>query len=113
MQELMVGLMVAWSLWRVLRRYAPQLMYRVQNALANLVRKIGWLRLAVWLTPIVPVAAGCGSGCDGCGTSAAPSPNSSLKSSLKSSPSPNCASHAATPASIELESGEARPVQWR
>ena len=105
MQELIVLMLVVWSLWRVLRRYAPQLMYRVQNALANLVRKIGWSRLAAWLTPIVPVAVGCGSGCDGCGTSAAPS--------LKSSPNSSCASHAATPASIELESGEARPVQWR
>ena len=109
MQELIVLMLVVWSLWRVLRRYAPQLMYRVQNALANLVRKIGWSRLAAWLTPIVPVAVGCGSGCDGCGTSAAPSPTSSPTSSPKSS----CGSHAATPTSIELESGEARPVQWR
>ena len=82
MQELIVLMLVVWSLWRVLRRYAPQLMYRVQNALATLVKQIGWARLAAWLTPIVPVAVGCGS-------------------------------HAATPTSIELESGEARPVQWR
>ena len=105
MQELIVLMLVVWSLWRVLRRYAPQLMYRVQNALATLVKQIGWARLSAWLTPVVPVAAGCGSGCDGCGTSAAPSPTSSPKSS--------CGSHAATPTSIELESGEARPVQWR
>lgn len=93
MQELIVGLLVVWSLWRVLRRYAPQVMYRVQNALANLVRKIGWSRLAVWLIPVVPVTAGCGSGCSDC--------------------APSCASHAATPASIEPSPSEARPVQWR
>lgn len=93
MQELIVLMLVVWSLWRVLRRYAPQLMYRVQNALATLVKQIGWARLAAWLTPVVPVAAGCGSGCDGC-ASGAPS---------------SCAS----PATPAVEHTQAAPVQWR
>ena len=97
MQELMVGLLVAWSLWRVLRRFAPQLMYRVQNALANLVRKIGWSRLAVWLTPVAPVMAGCGTGCDGCTSGSAPNTASS------------CVSHPA----VEVNTDQAAPVQWR
>lgn len=99
MQELIVLMLVVWSLWRVLRRYAPQLMYRVQNALATLVKQIGWARLAAWLIPVVPVAAGCGSGCDGCASGSAPNTASS------------CVSHPA--AEVKTDHDQAAPVQWR
>lgn len=103
MQELIVGLLVAWSVWRVLRRFAAQPLYRGQLRLANLVKQVGWLGLAAWLTPVAPTAAGCGSGCDGCasGSAANAVPNAASR----------CASHPA--AEVDADHEQAAPVQWR
>lgn len=82
----LVGALLGWSLWRFLRTLMPSLMRNLQNRLAQVVAKAGWLRLGSWLQS-GEAGAGCGSGCNTCGTCASPAP--------------------ATPAETEA------PVQWR
>ncbi|MEK6788949.1 MAG: DUF6587 family protein [Pseudomonadota bacterium] len=82
----LVGALLGWSLWRFLRTLMPSLMRNLQNRLAQVVAKAGWLRLGSWLQS-GEAGAGCGSGCNTCGTCASPA--------------------SATPAKAEA------PVQWR
>ena len=99
-QESIVLLLVSWSVWQVLRRFAARPLYLVQSRLAALLQRHGWPRAAAYLTPVTPNTAGCSQGCGGCSSNAAPS----------------CASQAATPADIavtDLAPSDVRPVQWR
>ncbi|MES3039794.1 MAG: DUF6587 family protein [Pseudomonadota bacterium] len=85
-QNVLVGALLSWSLWRFLRTLMPTLMRNLQNRLAQAVAKAGWLKLGSWLQS-GEAGAGCGSGCNACGTCATPA--------------------SATPAETEA------PVQWR
>ncbi len=85
-QYVLVGALLGWSLWRFLRTLMPTLMRNLQNRLAQAVARAGWLRLGSWLQS-GEAGAGCGSGCNTCGTCATPA--------------------SATPADTEA------PVQWR
>lgn len=85
-QNVLVGALLSWSLWRFLRTLMPTLMRNLQNRLAQAVAKTGWLKLGSWLQS-GEAGAGCGSGCNTCGTCATPT--------------------SATPAETEA------PVQWR
>lgn len=99
-QESIVALLVGWSIWQVLRRFAARPLYLVQSRLSSTVRQLGWPRVAAYLTPVAPTVAGCSQGCGSCSSNAAPS----------------CASQAATPADIavtDLAPSDVRPVQWR
>lgn len=70
-QYVLVGALLSWSLWRFLRTLMPTLMRNLQNRLAQVVAKAGWLRLGSWLQS-GEAGAGCGSGCNTCGTCATP-----------------------------------------
>ena len=99
-QESIVLLLVSWSVWQVMRRFAARPLYLVQSHLAALLQRHGWPRVAAYLTPVAPTTAGCSQGCGGCSSNAAPS----------------CASQAATPADTavtDLAPSDVRPVQWR
>ncbi len=67
LQYLLVGLLLAWSLLRVLRQLFPNLIRDSQNRLAQGAAKRGWARLGSWLQS-GQSGAGCGSGCDSCGS---------------------------------------------
>lgn len=69
MQYLLVGLVLAWSLLRVARQLFPTPVRNAQNRLAQNVAKHGWTRLGSWLQS-GESGAGCGSGCNTCGTCA-------------------------------------------
>jgi len=99
-QESIVVLLVGWSVWQVLRRFAARPLYLVQSRLVALLRRYGWPRMAAYLTPVAPTTAGCSQGCGGCSSNAAPS----------------CASQAATSADTavtDLAPSDVQPVQWR
>lgn len=70
-QYVLVGALLSWSLWRFLRTLMPTLMRNLQNRLAQVVAKAGWLKLGSWLQS-GEAGAGCGSGCNTCGTCAKP-----------------------------------------
>ena len=99
-QESIVLLLVGWSVWQLLRRFAARPLYLLQSRIAALLQRHGWPRMAAYLTPVTPTTAGCSQGCGGCSSNAAPS----------------CASQAATPADTavtDLAPSDVRPVQWR
>lgn len=68
-QYLLVGMLLAWSLLRVARQLFPAFVRNGQNRLAQGVARQGWLRLGAWLQS-GQSGAGCGSGCNTCGTCA-------------------------------------------
>ncbi len=72
-QYVLVGALLGWSLWRFLRTLMPTLMRNMQNRVAQTVAKAGWLKLGSWLQS-GEAGAGCGSGCNACGTCATPAP---------------------------------------
>ena len=65
LQWVIVGLVVIWSLWRVLNKVLPGTMSSLQRKLAAQLRAAGWAKTANSLSPAVE-SAGCGSGCGGC-----------------------------------------------
>ena len=66
-----VGLLLAWSSWRLLRHLFPVVMRNAQNRLAQRITRAGWARLGRWLQS-GESGAGCGDGCDTCGNCATP-----------------------------------------
>lgn len=71
LQILLVGLLLAWSGWRVLHQLIPTTMRNVQNRLAQRATRQGWTRLGEWLQS-GESGAGCGDGCSTCGSCATP-----------------------------------------
>lgn len=65
MQWAIIGVVVAWSLWRVLKKILPGTMNSAQALLAKQLRAAGWNKTANWLAPVA-TAGGCGSGCGSC-----------------------------------------------
>ena len=99
-QEGIVLLLVSWSIWQVLRRFAARPLYLVQSRLAVMLQQRGWLRLAAYLMPVAPTVAGCSQGCGSC----------------SSSPVSSCSTQAASPvdtADSDPTTEVGRPVQWR
>lgn len=66
LQNLLVMVVVGWSLLVMLRRFFPALMTALQNRLAGFAARHGQPRLARWLYREPAPAGGCGSGCGGC-----------------------------------------------
>lgn len=77
-QYVLVGALLSWSLWRFLRSLMPVLMRNLQNRLAQKVARAGWLRLGSWLQS-GEAGAGCGSGCNACGSCATPTPSAAAE----------------------------------
>lgn len=67
LQYLLVGLLLAWSLLRMLRQLFPGTVRDVRNRLAQTATRRGWSRLGGRLQS-GQSGAGCGSGCDSCGS---------------------------------------------
>lgn len=83
MQLFVVGLLLAWSGWRLARQLFPVLTRDAQNRLAQRVARAGWARLGSWLQS-GESGAGCGSGCDTCGNCTTPvAPASTPEASVK------------------------------
>ena len=80
MQTLLVGVIVAWALVVVVKRYAPQVLQQaVRSGCAWLASRFGWNDVSHWLEGVPSRAPGadtcdsCSSGCSsggGCGASA-------------------------------------------
>ncbi|MEL0027559.1 MAG: DUF6587 family protein [Perlucidibaca sp.] len=67
LQYLLVGLLLAWSLSRVLGQLFPQLAGKLRTPLAQAASRQGWTRLGRLLQP-AQRNQGCDSGCDSCGS---------------------------------------------
>lgn len=109
-QESIVALLVGWSLWQVLRRFAGRPLYLLQMRVVVQLQRYGWPRVAAYLMPVAPTVAGCSQGCGGCNQNAAPS--------CASQASPHTPDTAADSVPIKTdqvnaESTVSRPVQWR
>lgn len=64
-QNSVVFLIVAWSLWLSLRRYAPMQTYKLQQALATWFNNKGFSKVGGYLSPS-QASGGCDSGCGSC-----------------------------------------------
>lgn len=65
LQLVIVGVIVAWSLWRVLQKILPGTMGSLQRKLAAQLRGAGFSKTANWISPVAE-SGGCGSGCGSC-----------------------------------------------
>ncbi len=69
MQGIIVALIVLWSLWIVLKQWAPRLSLNLQQQAASSLRFLGLIQLADGMQPTVleNCQTGCGSCRQGCG----------------------------------------------
>lgn len=76
LQQVVVGLLLAWSLWAMLGRLLPGTQARLRLALARVAARRGENAFSRWLARVPVAAGGCGDGCGscktGCATPAAP-----------------------------------------
>ncbi len=66
-EYVIVAAILAWSCYFVVRRFMPKTSFKLQQAVAHQVTKMGFTRVGGWLQPKVS-QAGCSSGCSSCGT---------------------------------------------
>ena len=82
MQELLVGLIVAYAAWAVVARYAPKALKRaVRGQLARMFRGMGLQKAADYFGRD-PQSSDCSSGCGSCG-GCGPSKPSSKEQALR------------------------------
>ncbi len=65
-QFMVMGALLSWSVFFMLRRSFPALGQKQQARLSDFAQTHGWLKLANWLAPAAKPASGCGSGCSNC-----------------------------------------------
>ncbi|MBL0231857.1 MAG: hypothetical protein IPP76_14200 [Moraxellaceae bacterium] len=69
-QSGIVYLVIVWSVWVTLRRYAPSLIHVPQQHLATWLSHQGFTKAGQYFTP-QPNSGGCDSGCGSCKTGCA------------------------------------------
>jgi hypothetical protein len=68
MQEWIVGAIVAYAFWVVLKRYMPKTVRRaIRSRAVRTARWLGWNALANRLEAETKTVASCGDGCGSCG----------------------------------------------
>ncbi len=68
MQEWIVGAIVAYAFWAVLKRYMPKAVRKaVRSRAVRTARRLGWSALANRLEAEKKSVASCGDGCGSCG----------------------------------------------
>lgn len=66
LQNLILALVVAWSVWSLLRRYFPKPVQRLKEKLAAYTERHGWIKLAASLRKAPATSSDCSSGCSSC-----------------------------------------------
>lgn len=77
-QSSIVYLVIVWSLWVTLRRYAPSLIRVPQQHLATWLSHHGFIKAGQYFTP-QQQSGGCDSGCGSCKTGCATSAEQVVK----------------------------------
>lgn len=65
-QWLIMGALVGWSTWSILRRYAPKPVQRFKESLARKADQHGWKSVATSLRKVTVAGSDCSSGCASC-----------------------------------------------
>jgi hypothetical protein len=66
LQSLILTLIVAWSVWSLLRRYFPKPVQRFKEKLALRAEHHGWFKVATSLRKVTVTGSDCSSGCSSC-----------------------------------------------